>query len=304
MGTHIETMETIGLAEEMVQKHMAAYDPSHDWPHVERVRDTALHIAGTLEPAPDMLVVELAALFHDMAAKYGLTTALPSLLEPFFARPSTIRHVSILQRELILRIIPSVSWTCEANLRSTQGWTRWHESCAELHAVQDADRLDAIGAIGIMRVSAFSGAKGRILLECGTEQSAERHFADKLLKVRDRMKTAWGKAEAEKRHQMVNSLVGSAKELVGSAIETAYQAVGGSTEASSWTTAGQKQHAQGEAEITAAKAQGYVEGVGDRIEGKKDSVVGAVLGDKAQQTSGNLQHSKGAAQMDINKPSS
>jgi hypothetical protein len=54
--------------------------------------------------------------------------------------------------------------------------------------------------------------------------------------------------------------MGSAQELVGSAIEAAYQAVGGSTEPSQFTTAGQKQHAQGEAEISAAKAQGYVEG--------------------------------------------
>ena len=58
----------------------------------------------------------------------------------------------------------------------------------------------------------------------------------------------------------INSLVGSAKELVGSAIEAGYQAVGASNEPSSFTTAGQKQHAEGEAEINAAQAQGYVQG--------------------------------------------
>lgn len=58
----------------------------------------------------------------------------------------------------------------------------------------------------------------------------------------------------------LNSLIGSGKTLVGNAIETAYSAVGGSTEPSSWTTAGQKQHDKGEAEISAAKTQGYVEG--------------------------------------------
>ncbi|WVQ85716.1 hypothetical protein IAT38_007882 [Cryptococcus sp. DSM 104549] len=111
-------------------------------------------------------------------------------------------------------------------------------------------------------------------------------------------------AEPSKVNGQINSLVGSAKVLVGNTIESAYAAVGGSTEPSSFTTEGQKQHDQGEAEITAAKAQGYVEGVGDRLEGKKDSIVGAVTGDKAQQASGNLQHDKGEAQMDVNKPSS
>lgn len=54
--------------------------------------------------------------------------------------------------------------------------------------------------------------------------------------------------------------MGSGKELIGSVIEAGYQAVGGSSEPSSFTTTGKEQHAKGEAEITAAKAQGYVEG--------------------------------------------
>jgi uncharacterized protein len=107
-----------------------------------------------------------------MPAKYGSTSL--AILDPFFSCSSDL--ITSRQKDSIYRIIPAVSW-----------WTEWHESCLELHAVQDADRLDAIGAVGIFRVAAYSGAKGRTLV--GLEgDTAEAHFHDKLLKVKDRMK--------------------------------------------------------------------------------------------------------------------
>ncbi|KAL7423558.1 hypothetical protein Q5752_001138 [Cryptotrichosporon argae] len=108
--------------------------------------------------------------------------------------------------------------------------------------------------------------------------------------------------EPSKTNGQINSILGQAKELVGHAIETGYQAVGGSTEPSSWTTTGKEQHAKGEAEIKAAQAEGYAQGLGDRLTGKKDSIVGAVTGDKTQQAAGNIRHDKGEAQMNINDP--
>jgi len=83
---------------------------------------------------------------------------------------------------------------------------------------------------------------------------------------------------------------------------TAVESIGNMTGSESWKSSGKTEHAEGETEQTAAQAKGYVEGMTDRLAGYKDSVVGAVTGDKAQQTSGNVQKEKGTAKQEINKP--
>ena len=104
---------------------------------------------------------------------------------------------------------------------------------------------------------------------------------------------------------------------------TAVEAVGNLTGSDSWTQSGKEEHAQGEAEYKAAQAKGYAEGTMDRLGGKKDAVVGAVMGDREQEVSGmspsapqmkmtsmadtldagNVRHDKGEAQQDLNKSS-
>ncbi|KAG5337136.1 hypothetical protein C0989_010584 [Termitomyces sp. Mn162] len=76
--------------------------------------------------------------------------------------------------------------------------------------------------------------------------------------------------------------------------------IGNLTGSASWQQSGKEEHAQGEAEYKAAQAKGYAEGIADRIGGYKDSIVGAVSGDKAQQTSGNVQQEKGKAEQKAN----
>jgi uncharacterized protein len=100
--------------------------------------------------------------------------------------------LSAQQADLVLRIIPSVSWSAEQKMRGAGTWGAWQDACPELHAVQDADRLDAVGAVGTLRCAAFSGVRGRYLLEeaAGTGVGCEGHFYDKLLKIRDFMKVS------------------------------------------------------------------------------------------------------------------
>ncbi|KAF8339536.1 uncharacterized protein EI90DRAFT_3117357 [Cantharellus anzutake] len=109
----------------------------------------------------------------------------------------------------ISKIIDSVSWTTEKRLRADSKWGEWHDSCLELHCVQDADRLDAIGAFGIMRCAAFSSVMNRPLFvppedESDREaESAIAHFHDKLLQIKDRLKTEAGKRMGEERHDFM-----------------------------------------------------------------------------------------------------
>ena len=122
---------------------------------MQRVRETALKLARSIQPQPDLLVIELGALLHDILDKKYVSpseAADPlSFFTPFFE--SVRNHVDLSQNgrdELVVKIIENVSWTTEKKLRAEGKWTEWHDTCAELHCVQDADRLDAIGAIGDM----------------------------------------------------------------------------------------------------------------------------------------------------------
>lgn len=218
--------EIVKNIEQVMEEAMKRYDPSHDALHVKRVRQTALAIAKTLSPPPDMLVVEVAALMHDMAdKKYVKLEEGKSLFEHFLPILEGIQAgdgttaAALLGRdrvELVAKVVENVSWTTEKRLRETGALTPWHSSCKELHCVQDADRLDAIGAFGIMRCAAYSSATNRPLYVPEEDYASNKypkgysaidHFYDKLLHIKERLKTDAGRAMGEKRHQtMLNFL--------------------------------------------------------------------------------------------------
>ena len=113
-----------------------------------------------MDPKPDLLVVELGALLHDILDKKYVSkeeAADPlGFFTPFFEGVS--EHVDLLEdgrAKLIVKVVENVSWTTEKKLRAEGAWSEWHATCTELHCVQDADRLDAIGAIGESIIISF-----------------------------------------------------------------------------------------------------------------------------------------------------
>ncbi|KAJ7272485.1 hypothetical protein C8J57DRAFT_1129526 [Mycena rebaudengoi] len=83
---------------------------------------------------------------------------------------------------------------------------------------------------------------------------------------------------------------------------TAVEAMGNATGMTSMENSGKQEHAEGEAEVKGAQAKGMAEGMIDRAMGMKDSIVGSVMGNQAQQASGNVQKAAGEAKTEMNKP--
>ncbi|KAI0784221.1 hypothetical protein C8Q75DRAFT_724745 [Abortiporus biennis] len=215
-----EELIVVRAAEKLMEDTMARYDPSHDAYHVQRVRKTALHIARVISESsntdrkPDLLTVDLAALLHDVLDKKYVTPAEAAdpyaYFLPFFQAQAAAGGVDLVadgRAKTITKIVDNVSWSTEKKLREKGLLEDWHRDCVELHCVQDADRLDAIGAFGIMRCAAFSTVSNRPLYtpenDPRRDSTAIQHFHDKLLHIRDRLKTEVGKGLAVKRHELM-----------------------------------------------------------------------------------------------------
>ncbi len=203
-------MDIISSTEAFVRQQLAGAEAGHDWFHTDRVRRNALLIARSENC--DKLIVELAALLHDIAdSKFtgGDETVGPRLAREFLDSHSISREVV----DHVVAIIENISFKGGNFDRKF--------SSIELDIVQDADRLDAIGAIGIARAFHYGGYKNRALydpeippqLAMTREQyksSASptlNHFYEKLFLLRGRMNTATGRKLAEHRHQVLQTFV-------------------------------------------------------------------------------------------------
>ncbi|KAL4749080.1 hypothetical protein BDW72DRAFT_142423 [Aspergillus terricola var. indicus] len=194
-----------------VTKCMKNYDPSHNPAHINRVVNLALRILQSEEaksPKPiDKLTVHLAALLHDISDRKYLpkdseqdANAIPphKLVEHILLTHGA--DATLAQR--VQTIVSHVSYTTECKGPSSVRRLIEDEGFVELAIVQDADRLDALGAIGIGRCFTFLGAKGRDMLKEGEEWEMEnsiRHFGEKLEKLEGMMKTETGKRMARAR---------------------------------------------------------------------------------------------------------
>lgn len=165
----------------------------HDYFHIERVVRIAVQIAR--QENADLFLVELAAWVHDVG-DYKLNNGFDKSEEQITA----ILNPLNIPQEIISKVIEIVS-----QVSFSKGKTA--ESLGA-KIVQDADRLDAIGAIGLTRVFAYGGSKQREIYNPQyPEGTSIQHFYDKLLTLRDRMNTNSGKAMAAERHRFLENFL-------------------------------------------------------------------------------------------------
>ena len=199
---------TISFVKETLQNA----EGGHDWFHIERVFNTAKMISGYEEV--DALVVQLAALLHDIAdPKFydGDESVGPKMARDFLIS----QQVDNLLIDHVVNIIQHMSFKNSLDKSATAF------SSKELQVVQDADRLDAIGAIGIARAFNYGGFKNRPLYDPSippnltmTKEEYKKsqaptinHFYEKLLLLKDNMNTETGKRLALERHEFMQGFL-------------------------------------------------------------------------------------------------
>ena len=203
--------EIIKKTESFVKKHLKGDVTGHDWWHIDRVRKMALRIAKK-EKNVDLFVVQLAALLHDIADwKFhgGDETIGIKLAEEWLKRLKVEKNVI----ERVCEIIREISFKgaeVKSKMKTKEGMI-----------VQDADRLDAIGAVGIARCFATGAKLNREIYNPEikprlhktfeeykkAKSTSINHFYEKLLLLKDLMNTKTAKKIAEKRHKFMEQFL-------------------------------------------------------------------------------------------------
>ncbi|WP_289053557.1 HD domain-containing protein [Carboxylicivirga marina] len=190
--------------EEWAQQKLSDCEAGHDWWHIIRVRNNAKLIHK--REGGDWNVILLAVLLHDIADtkffdEVESLMLIDQKLQEYQIDQTTIDHV--------IKIIQNLSFSKQ--------WTENSFSSLELQVVQDADRLDAIGAVGIARAFSYGGHKGRDFYNPDISPQEYRsqeeyrssnsptinHFYEKLLLLKDKMNTKTGSSMAKERHRFM-----------------------------------------------------------------------------------------------------
>lgn len=199
----------LDAAEEYARVELAGDGGGHDWWHVHRVRNLAVRIAA--EEGADAFIVELAAILHDIG-DYKLSGSLTAGRDAAYA--FAVQHqLGADTADLLAEIVHGISFKglgVQDNPLSLEGY-----------CVRDADRLDALGAIGVGRTFAYGGKVGRPMWdperepEVHQDEAAYRnatgssidHFHEKLLHLRKRISTSAGKRIAKERHAFIETFL-------------------------------------------------------------------------------------------------
>ncbi len=201
----VDPARVVARTERFVREQLAGDATGHDWWHVERVRRLALELAA--EEGADAFTVELAALLHDVGdyKRSGSDEAGPAAARAWLDAQGVEAGV----RDRVVEIVRGVSFR-GAGVADV-------ELPVEGRCVRDADRLDALGAIGIARAFAYGGASGQPLHDPAlaprrhgsareyrsASTTTINHCHEKLLLLRDRIDTKAGKRLAERRHAVL-----------------------------------------------------------------------------------------------------
>ena len=199
----------IEKTKEFVKEKLYGEGSGHDWFHIERVYNLSRYLAE--KENADSFIVEMAALLHDIDDwKFSSNNDNnPTNTEVF------LKKIQVNEEDLIkiIKIINTISFK--------GGVVDSSQETIEGKVVQDADRLDAIGAIGIARTFAYGGNKNRVIYDPNIKpinfttldevknenNHTINHFYEKLLKLKDLMNTKSAKEIAEKRHKYMEEFL-------------------------------------------------------------------------------------------------
>ena len=197
--------EIIYKCEEFVKKYLDDVESGHNWLHINRVLNNARKIYRE-ELRGDPFIIDLAAMLHDIGDdKIDRETDGPAIVTEFLGKTGVSNSVTT----RVVHIIRHISFR--------DSFSGSAERTAELDIVQDADRLDAIGAIGIARAFSYGGSVGSEIYIPGeaaanlkskeeyisSRSSTINHFYEKLLKLKGMMNTDAGRKMADERHKFM-----------------------------------------------------------------------------------------------------